>query len=72
MKIKKEYDNYEILINRLSKMLEQKGFIIIKNTRGNTNASLNSNRSSIDKLLGDMKYSELNDYVSILNNILDK
>lgn len=70
MKIKKEYDNYEIMINKLSRLLDNKGFVIIQNTR--PKSSFNANRNCIEKVLGDMRYSELNDIYTILGNILGK
>jgi hypothetical protein len=70
MKIKKEYGNYEILINKLSKMLERKGFVIIQNTR--ETPSFNTNRKHIERVLGDMKYSELQEYYCMLSYILDE
>lgn len=69
MKIKKEYDNYEILLNKMTKLLDKNGFAIVKSNQ-NPRTS-NSSRVNLEKVLGDMQCSELTEYYQILQNILD-
>ena len=65
---KSSYDNYEIIINKLSRLLEKNGYVLIKNTR--ETPSFNTNRKHIEKVMGDLKYSELHEYLELLGYIL--
>lgn len=65
---KKEYDNYQIIINKLARLLEDNELVLIKNTRGTS--SLNSNRQKIEKVFGDLKCAELETYHELLELIL--
>lgn len=66
---KKEYDNYSIIINKLSSLLEENNLILIEKTR---KGKFNPSRKNIEKIFGDLKYSELEQYSELLDNILDK
>lgn len=66
---KKEYDNYNIIINKLSSLLEKNNLILINNTKS---WKANPSRKNIEKIFGDLKYSELEEYSELLDNILDK
>lgn len=65
---KKEYDNYNIIINKLTHLLESNELVLIKNTR--KAKTENSNRQKIEKLFGDMKCAELEMYYELLELIL--
>ena len=66
---KREYDNYSIIINKLSCLLEENNLILIEKTR---KGKFNPSRKNIEKIFGDLKYSELEQYSELLDNILDK
>lgn len=65
---KSEYDNYEILINKLSKLLEENNLILIENTRKHRN--FGANRGKIEQVVGNLKCSELRRYSEILEMLL--
>lgn len=66
---KREYDNYSIIINKLSSLLEENNLILVEKTR---KGKFNPSRKNIEKIFGDLKYSELEQYSELLDNILDK
>jgi hypothetical protein len=65
---KSEYDNYEIIINKLSGLLKENNLILIENTRKNGN--FDSNKKKIERVLGNMKCSELRKYSELLEMLL--
>ena len=66
---KREYDNYSIIINKLSSLLEENNLILVEKTR---KGKFNPSRRNIEKIFGDLKYSELEQYSELLDNILDR
>ena len=66
---KREYDNYSIIINKLSSLLEENNLILVEKTR---KGKFNPSRKNIEKIFGDLKYSELEQYSELLDNILDR
>ncbi len=67
---KNSTNHYENLVNRLSRLIEKSGYVLVKNTRGTP--CFNTNQRNVERILGDLKYSELNEYSELLSSILDK
>ena len=67
---KKTYNNYDIVVNKLTCLLEEKNLIIVE--KKNNKNTLMKNRRVVERVFGDLKYRELEDYYELLKLILDK
>lgn len=65
---KPNYDNYEIIVNKLTQLIVDNGLVLIKNNRPKPNAG--ATRSGVDKILGNLKTSELQRYKELLESLL--
>ena len=65
---KPNYDNYEIIVNKLTQLIVDNGLVLIKNNRPKPN--IGTTRSGVDKILGNLKTSELQRYKELLESLL--
>ena len=69
IKFKSSTDNYDVIVSKLSRMLQENGFVLIKNTRHTP--CYNTNYRHVEQVLGDLKLSELREYQELLDKILN-
>ena len=62
-------DDYGTVISKLSRMLQDSGFVLIKNTRG-TNC-YNTNYRNVEQVMGDLKLSELREYQNLIDKVIN-
>ena len=62
-------DDYGMVISKLSRMLQDSGFVLIKNTRG-TNC-YNTNYRNVEQVMGDLKLSELREYQNLIDKVIN-
>lgn len=66
---KSSTNNYEALVDKLSQMFADSGYIVIKNTRPTPCTC--TNRKNIEKIIGDAKYSEIKECARLINSMFD-